>query len=39
VTSEPHSFKDKDNRPLNFHWTTTIALDGSSATTQIAVAE
>ena len=37
VTSEPHGFKDKDNRPLNFHWTTTVALDGTVTNTPMVI--
>lgn len=29
VTSDPNGFKDKKERPLRFHWTTTVALDGT----------
>ena len=25
VTSQPEGLKDRDNLPLNFHWTTTVA--------------
>lgn len=37
VTSEPHGFKDKDDRPLRFHWTTTVALDGTATSTPMVI--
>lgn len=37
VTSEPHGFKDKQERPLNFHWTTTVALDGTVTNTPMVI--
>ena len=37
VTSQPEGLKDRDNRPLNFHWTTTVALDGTVTTTPMVI--
>jgi len=37
VTSQPEGLKDQDNRPLNFHWTTTVALDGTVTSTPIVI--
>ena len=37
VTSQPEGLKDRDNRPLNFHWTTTVAVDGKVTTTPLVV--
>ena len=37
VTSQPEGLKDRDNRPLNFHWTTTVALDGTVTSTPIVI--
>ena len=37
VTSQPEGLKDRDNLPLNFHWTTTVAVDGKVTTTPLVV--
>ena len=37
VTSQPEGLKDRDNLPLNFHWTTTVALDGTVTSTPIVI--
>ena len=31
------AIKDRDNLPLNFHWTTTVALDGTVTSTPIVI--
>lgn len=35
--SEPKGFKDRDDRPIRFHWTTTVALDGTVTSTPMVV--
>jgi hypothetical protein len=37
VTAQPEGLKDRDNLPLNFHWTTTVAVDGKVTTTPLVV--
>ena len=37
VTSQPEGLKDRNNLPLNFHWTTTVAVDGKVTTTPLVV--
>lgn len=35
--SEPEGLKNKDNRPVHFFWTTTVAPDGISTTTPLMI--
>ena len=35
--SEPESLKDADDRPIRFHWTTTVALDGTITNTPMVI--
>ena len=35
--SEPQGFKDKNDRPIHFHWTTTVAIDGTVTTTPLVI--
>ena len=35
--SEPESLKDADGRPIRFHWTTTVALDGTITNTPMVI--
>ena len=37
VTSQPEGLKDRDNLPLNFHWTTTVDVDGKVTTSPIVI--
>jgi len=37
VYSQPEGLKDRDNHPLNFHWTTTVAVDGTVTTTPLVI--
>lgn len=37
VCQEPNGFKDQHGNPIRFHWTTTVALDGTVASTPMVV--
>ena len=35
--SEPNGLKGKDDKPLHFHWTATVALDGTTTSTPLVI--
>ena len=37
LCSEPKGFKDSGGHPIHFHWTTTVALDGTVTSTPMVV--
>jgi hypothetical protein len=37
LCSEPKGFKDSDGHPIHFHWTTTVALDGTVTNTPMVI--